>query len=155
MHIKREDEIFHTKHNKRLKKFQITHFPQSVFHFCFNKTLEMTEPVRNLEGKATSNQSFTLNWQNPEYTNGPVKRYEVFWKTDRFAHWRNVPIGRKEGSNMQSYSFSWRGTALQIGYAPVVYWKIEIYGFVNQGPTSAVHAFRVCLGGKFLTQDTL
>ena len=116
----------------------------------------MTEPVRNLQGKPTSNQSFTLNWQNPEYTNGPVKLYEVFWKINRFAQWRNVAVRKKEGNNVtQSYSFSWRGTALQIGYAPVVYWKVEIYGFVNQGPTSAVHAFRVCRGGTFFTYDTM
>ena len=105
----------------------------------------MTDPVRDLKAVAHSNQSFTLQWKNPEYTNGPVKKYQILWKTDPSQKWTVEGVGQKQ----QYYSFNWAGTALHIGYAPVVYWKVEIHGFVNQGPTSEVHAFRVSPGGIF------
>lgn len=106
----------------------------------------LLDPVRNLHNNATSNQSFVLTWENPERTNGPLQRYEVYYTTRPGAllkNWFQVAIPRIN----QFYSFDWSKKRNFMDVAPVIYWKVRLIGFVNEGPFSETRVFRVYPGG--------
>lgn len=110
---------------------------------------KLVDPVRNLNNLATSNQSFTLTWENPEKTNGPLKRYEVYFTLRPDAlleHWFKFGVQRSE----QEFSYSWHNSKKITDVAPVIYWKVRLVGFVNEGPFSETKVFRVYPGGMFL-----
>lgn len=112
----------------------------------FSDWTALHDPVRDLWAEPTSNKSFTLHWKDPVILNGPVRIYRVYFTLDPsnpLEKWYKKFADQGE----HSYSFNWTNTDWE-EVAPVWYWKIQLVGFVNEGPFSAIQVFRCSPGGK-------
>ena len=114
--------------------------------------LEIKDPVRNLHAVAHSKKSFTMYWEDPLKTNGLLKRYTIYWTripTWPLDKWETIyKVGQNWKMKVRHHSFNWTGDTYMTDSAPVIYWKIKLFGFVNDGPMSKTQAIRVCPGGK-------
>lgn len=109
------------------------------------KFAPITEPVRDLKATPLSAKSFRVEWKNPERTNGPLSRYEVLYtKLPHLdlKHWQLVGVDRWK----QSLVVDWTNKHGFTEVAPVLYWKVRLVGFVNEGPYSETKVFK-CLPG--------
>ncbi|XP_057298434.1 receptor-type tyrosine-protein phosphatase delta-like [Hydractinia symbiolongicarpus] len=117
----------------------------SDWGYAYSDWGEITEPVRYLKNIAHSNKSFTMSWLNPVRTYGPVQGYRLYWTrrpNEVLSRWELVQVSPNE----QYYNLSWHGSTYITDTAPVIYWKVQIVGFVNAGPMSEVKVFRVSPG---------
>ena len=105
---------------------------------------KITEPVWNLTAIPTSNQSFTFTWNDPP-THGPVNVYRIYFAKDK-----SLPLEKWEkhfsSQGTQSWTFDWRESATSDAWAPVLFYKIQIVGFLNDGPFSETKVFRCSPG---------
>eukprot|EP00111_Clytia_hemisphaerica_P019818 TCONS_00058445-protein len=105
----------------------------------------ITEPVRNLKATPLSPKSFRVQWEDPPKTNGPLTRYEFYYTTRPNADIKNWIMHGVDPTD-QHYAVNWTDNPRYTEVAPVLYWKVRLVGFVNEGPFSETKAFK-CLPG--------